>query len=174
MPSERQAKIDAILQRMREQLEAEWPEGETDATGVEEIVSRIERNVLREITEEMLREQSRQRPGNQCACVCGGAARYRKDSPLEVVTLFGRVRLTRAYFYCERCGAGHCPLDARWGLGPGNTTPGVQDVIAALAAFDAYQHLPHLLPRLRPQARLGVKPIELLTERRGAAVGAGR
>jgi hypothetical protein len=168
--NERQEKIDAILQRMREQLEAEWPEGETDATGVEEIVSRIEREVLRDVTEEMLREQSRPRKGNQSACACGGTARYRKDSPLEVVTRFGRVRLARAYFYCERCGAGHCPLDARWGLGPGNTTPGVQDLVAALAVFDAYQHLPHLLPRVRPQVQLGVKTLEIIAQRLGAAV----
>src|SRR5687767_14107394 len=130
-PKERQQKIDRIVERVRERLEAEWPEGETDATGVEEIVSRIEREVLREVTEEMLREQSQRRQGNQSACACGGVARYRKDSALEVVTLFGRVRVARPYYYCSRCGEGHCPLDARWGLGPGNTTPGVQDLITA-------------------------------------------
>lgn len=45
----------------------------------------------------MLREQSQRRKGNQSACSCGGVARYRKDSALEVVTLFGRVRVERPY-----------------------------------------------------------------------------
>src|SRR4051812_11423162 len=121
--SERQEKIDRIVARVRERLEQEWPEGETDATGVEEIVSRIEREVLREVTEEMLREQSERRPGNQRACACGGVARYRKHRGLEVVTLFGRVQVRRSYFYCARCGEGHGPLDRQWGLGAGNTTP---------------------------------------------------
>lgn len=137
MSSERQQKIDRIMERMRERLEAEWPDGETDATGVEEIVARIEREVLREVTEEMLREQSRRRPGNQSACPCGATARYRKDGTLEVVTLFGRIQVERPYYYCAACGTGCCPLDRAWGLGPGNTTPGVQDLITAVAAFEA-------------------------------------
>lgn len=170
--SERQQKIDRIVEQMRERLEQEWPEGETDATGVEEIVGRIEREVLREVTEEMLREQSQHRQGNQCACPCGGVARYRKDSALEVVTLFGRVRVTRPYFYCAHCGEGHCPLDRQWGLGPGNTTPGVQDLITALSVFEAYQAVPLLLRRVRAQVHLGVKTIELVAQRLGKAVAA--
>jgi hypothetical protein len=170
---ERQEKIERILQRMRERLEQDWPQGETDATGVEEIVGRLEREVLREITEEMLQEQSRRRQGNQSACPhadCGGVARYRKDSTLEVVTLFGRIQVARPYFYCSRCGHGHCPLDARWGLGPGHTTPGVQELITAVAAFEAYQYVPLLLPRVRAQVHLGVKTIELIAQRLGKAV----
>ena len=168
--SERQQKIDRIMERMRARLEQEWPAGETDATGVEEIVSRIEREVLREVTEEMLREQSQRRNGNQSACACGGVARYRKDSALEVVTLFGRARVERPYYYCSRCGEGHCPLDRHWGLGPGNTTPGVQDLITAVAAFEAYQYVPLLLPRVRAQVHLGVKTIELIAQRLGQAI----
>lgn len=168
--NERQEKIDRIVERVRERLEQEWPQGETDATGVEEIVSRIEREVFREVTEEMLREQSQRRRGNQSACACGAVARYRKDSALEVVTLFGRIRVERPYFYCSRCHQGHCPLDRQWRLGPGNTTPGVQDLITAVAAFAAYQYVPHLLPRVRAQVRLGVKTIELIAQRLGRAV----
>ena len=104
MSAERERKLDEIARRFRERLGQEWPEGETDVTGVEEIVLRIEQEVLREVTEEMLREQSGKRTGNQSACACGKVARYRKDSPLELVTLFGRVRVTRAYFYCSACG----------------------------------------------------------------------
>lgn len=171
--SERQQKIDRIVERVRERLEAEWPEGETDATGVEEIVARIEREVLREVTEEMLREQSQRRKGNRSACPqpdCGGVARFHKESTLEVVTLFGRVSVARAYYYCEHCHSGHCPLDRAWGLGPGHTTPGVQDLVTALAAFGAYQAVPTLLARVRPQLQLGVKTIEWIAQRLGAAI----
>jgi hypothetical protein len=170
MSTERQQKLDEIARRFRERLEAEWPTGETDATGVEEIVARIEREVLREVTEEMLREQSRRRPGNRSACPRGAVARYRKDGTLELVTLFGRVHVARPYYYCKCCRTGFCPLDRAWGLGPGNTTPGVQDLITAVAPFEAYQYVPHLLARVRPQLHLGVKMIELIAQRVGAAL----
>ena len=114
--SPRQQKIEAVLQRMREQLEREWPEGETEVTRIEEIVRRVERDVLRELTQELLREQSGKRQSNQALCPCGHPARYRKQSAQEWVTLFGRVEVERAYFYCARCGEGYCPQDRLWSL----------------------------------------------------------
>jgi hypothetical protein len=170
---ERQEKIERILQRMREQLEREWPEGEADISRIEGIVRRIEHDVLREVTEEMAQDQSGQRAGNRTACPCGGQARYSKQSAQELVTLFGRVRIERAYFYCAVCGEGHCPQDRAWGLGPGNTTPGVQDLAGALTAGDAYTHVPSVLRRARPQVELGIKTLELLAQRLGTQVAAG-
>jgi hypothetical protein len=172
MSTEHERKLDEIARRFRERLAQEWPQGETDATGVEEIVGRIEREVMREVTEELLREQSRRRKGNQSACPCGRRARYRKDCAVEVVTLFGRIRLERPYFYCAGCRQGHFPLDARWGLGPGNTTPGVQDLVTALSVFAAYQCVPVLLKRVRLPVQLGVKTLELIAQRLGKALAA--
>lgn len=167
MSTEREQKLDELARRYRERLAAEWPEGETDVTGIEERVGRIEHDVLRELTEEMLREQSGKRPGNQTACPCGARARYRKQQAQELVTLFGRVPVDRAYFHCGACRQGFCPQDRAWGIGPGNTTPGVQDLVGALASGTAYTHVPSVLRRTRRQVALGVKTIEVLTQRLG-------
>lgn len=172
MPTKRQEKLDEIARRFRERLEQEWPEGVTDVTGIEEIVLRIEHEVLREVTEEMLREQSGKRESNRKACSCGGEARYRKNSPVEIVTLFGRVRVQRAYFHCAACGKGQCPQDQAWRLGLGNTTPTVQALVAALGAFGSYVQTPALLRRVRPQLALDVKTIEWLSQRVGSQVAA--
>lgn len=55
-------------------------------------------------------------------------------------------------------------------MGPGRTTPGVQDLIPALAAFGAYQAVPTLLARVRPPVHLGVKTVEWIAQRWGAAI----
>lgn len=47
MSTARQQKLDEIARRFRERLEAAWATGESDATGVKEIVARIKREVLR-------------------------------------------------------------------------------------------------------------------------------
>ncbi|HEU4754728.1 MAG TPA: ISKra4 family transposase [Armatimonadota bacterium] len=168
MSTERERKLDELARRYRERLAQEWPEGETDVTGIEEIVRRVERDVLRELTEEMLREQTGKRPGNHVACPeCGGSARYRKQTVQKLVTLFGRVKIERAYFHCAACRQGVCPQDQAWGIGPGNTTPGVQDLAAALGAGDAYTHLPSVLRRTRPQVVLDVKTLEQVAQRLG-------
>jgi hypothetical protein len=173
MSAAREQKLDELARRYRERLAQEWPEGDTDVTGIEEIVRRVERDVLRELTEEMLREQTGKRSGNQATCPeCAGPARYRKQTVQELVTLFGRVQIERAYFHCPTCRQGFCPQDRGWGIGPGNTTPGVQDLTAALGAGDAYTHLPSVLRRARPQVLLDVKTLELIAQRLGAQVAA--
>jgi hypothetical protein len=173
MSTERERKLDELARRYRERLAQEWPEGETDVTGIEERVRRIEQDVLREVTEEMLREQTGKRPGNQASCpACRGTARYRKQCAQELVTLFGRVRIERAYFHCGACQQGFCPQDRVWGIGPGNTTPGVQDLTAALGVGDAYTHLPSVLRRARPQVVLDVKALEHVAQRLGTQLAA--
>jgi len=58
----------------------------------------------------MLREQTGKRSSNRAACPqCNGPARYRKQSAQALATLFGRVRITRAYFHCPHCQQGFCP-----------------------------------------------------------------
>ena len=43
----RKQRLDEIVRLFRVRLEQEWPKGETDATGVEDMVARIERELLR-------------------------------------------------------------------------------------------------------------------------------
>src|SRR6266700_786319 len=148
--SERDRKWGEFACRYRERLAQEWPEGETDVTRIEEIVARVERETTRELTEEMIKEQTGKRQGNQSACGCGGTATYRKQSTITLVTAFGRVRSERAYFYCGQCREGHCPQDRAWGIGPGHTTPTAQSLVGYLAATGAYVQVPKTLARVKP------------------------
>ena len=173
MSPERLQKIEGLVQRYRERLVAEWPEGEVDAAQIEDIVLRVEREVLREVTEVMIQEQSGKRVGNRSVCLrCGQPAIYTRQTGINLVTMLGRVRAERAYFYCGRCRDGFCPQDRDWGIGVGNTTPGVQSVAAYLAVGDAYTHVPSTFRRVRPQVHLGTKTIEVIAQCLGARVQA--
>lgn len=169
MASNREETISDLTRRFEERLRDEWPKGEADVTRIEEIVTRIEREVLREVTEAMVQEQTGKRAGNQVACPCGkGQATYRKQASIDLVTAHGRVRAERAYFYCRQCQDGHCPQDRAWGIGPGRTTPTTQSLVGYLAAMGAYTEVPRLLGRVRPQIHLGTKTVELIAQRLGA------
>jgi hypothetical protein len=167
---EREARIRRIADRMTERLQREWPDGKASINELEDLAERLGREVMREVTTEVLRDQSQQRQGNQSACACGQQAFYRGQYPLKVVTASGRVRLRRAYYYCAHCGKGHCPLDREWGLGSANTTPRVQDIAAGLAALVAYVQVPAVLQRVRLPLHLGVKTIEEITQAVGERI----
>lgn len=169
-PEERRQKLEEIAQRVVERLEREWPAADAHINELEDLAERVGREMMRELTAELLRERAPQRKGNQSACACGGPASYKGDQAFTLVTAHGRLPIRRAYFYCERCRQGHCPLDREWGLGPAQTTPTVQSVVGALGAEVPYHRLPRLLQRLGLPIHLGVKSVELIAQRLGNAV----
>ena len=170
-PEERRRKLDEIARRVVDRMDREWPEADADITEVEDLAERVGREMMRELTEEMLREQAERRPGNQSACPrCRRAAFFRGKQSLTVVTAHGRIPVERPYYYCGLCRVGHCPLDRRWRLGPAHTTPTVQALAAAVAAEVAYVQVPGLLDRLGVPVHLGVTTVEEIAQRVGAAV----
>lgn len=49
---------------------------------------------------------------------CDETAEYVRRRSVKLRTLFGEVRVKRAYYLCATCRQGHCPLDQRLGLRP--------------------------------------------------------
>jgi hypothetical protein len=52
----------------------------------------------------------------EAVCACGRRLARRRLDAKEISTLHGRVTLHRPYFYCDTCGTGFHPLDAKLGL----------------------------------------------------------
>jgi hypothetical protein len=169
-PEERRRKLEEIAQRVVDRLEREWPAPDAHINELEDLTERVGREMMRELTQELLRERAPRREGNQSACPCGNPAAYKGDQALTLVTAHGRLPIQRAYYYCERCRQGHCPLDREWGLGPAQTTPTVQSLVGALDAEVPYHRVPRLLRRLGLPIHLGVKSVELIAQRLGNAV----
>ena len=171
-PEERQQRIRAIADRLAERLAAEWPEGALTVNDIEDLAERVGQDLQREISERFLREEAERREGHRHACACGGVATYRGHYGLTVVTAAGRVRVHRAYYYCDACRRGQCPADARLGLGPGNTTPTAQARLAALSALVPYVQVADVARQLGLPLSLDLKSTERVAQAVGARVQA--
>src|SRR5438270_1371597 len=169
-PEERDRKIEEIARRVRERLQREWPDEPVHVNDVEDLAERAGRDLMRQVTEELLREQAERRKQGATACSCGGSAGYKRCHSLTLVTLHGRFPVLRPYYYCPRCHHGACPLDQEWNLGAANTTPTVQSLIAGLAAMISYVQLPHVLRRVGLPIVLSIKSREQIAQRLGAKV----
>lgn len=171
-PEDRERRIRALADRMAERLAEHWPEGTLTVNDIEELAERVGQDVQREISERFLQEEAERKDGNQSACPCGGRALYQRHHGLTVVTAAGRLRLRRAYYACERCGKGHCPADARLGLGPANTTPTAQARLAVLSALEPYVQVADLLAQLGSPLQLDLKSTERVAQAVGARLAA--
>jgi hypothetical protein len=171
-PEDRERRIRELADRMAERLAEHWPEGNLTVNDIEALAERVGQDVQREISERFLQEEAERKEGNQRACPCGGRAFYQRHHGLTVVTAAGRLRLRRAYYACERCGKGHCPADARLGLGPANTTPTAQARLAVLSALEPYVQVGDLLAQLGSPLQLDLKGTERVAQAVGARLAA--
>lgn len=87
------------------------------------------------------------------------------------MTVLGTVRLTRAYYHCPQCRAGHCPRDAALGLTAGDLSRGATEAVALAGALSSFAEAAEkTLPRLAG-LRVSESTAERVTERAGADVG---
>lgn len=87
------------------------------------------------------------------------------------MTAAGAARYGRAYYYCRRCRAGHCPADAALGLAGGELTPAARELAALAGTLASFAEAAEkVLPRLAG-LRLAESTVERVTEAAGAELG---
>lgn len=87
------------------------------------------------------------------------------------MTLVGDVTVTRPYYYCPGCRAGHSPRDPALGLDAGDLTRGAAEVAALAGVMGSFaEAADRTLPKLCG-LHLSESTVERATERAGAAVG---
>lgn len=102
--------------------------------------------VARELIQAAAAEaQDKEEATQKIACSCGRWARHRGERAHDVVTMAGRLRVKRSYFYCRLCDKGSCPADASLGLSGGPFTRRVQQEVVRLDALLPYEKAVDLL-----------------------------
>src|SRR4029434_1532659 len=72
-------------------------------------------------------------------CSCGHAAEYRELRSKPVVTVMGRVQVSRPYYLCPHCHTGQFPTDVHLDVANTEFSPGVrrmQALVGQQAPFD--------------------------------------
>jgi hypothetical protein len=122
------------LDRWLDQLDAETATAPT----LREISDRFmatRSQLLSACLETVIRQQyAAELEQTEAACACGRRLRRRRLDAKEMSTLHGRVTLHRPYFYCDACGVGFHPLDAKLGLAPEHHQYDIQERTTRLGA----------------------------------------
>ena len=67
-------------------------------------------------------------------CSCGHSAQYKELRSKSVLTVLGRVQLSRPYYLCARCSAGQFPVDAELGVAGLESSPGLRRMEAVVGS----------------------------------------
>src|ERR1051326_98773 len=131
---------ETLRRRLKSRLDAlvdELLASENPPQTIEEIEAaalRLREKAAQQVAEELAKaaEQEAQKAAGdpkKLSCACGRWAHRRGRQARDVVTLAGRLRIGRSYYYCRRCDAGFCPVDATLGLTCGPFTRRVQQEV---------------------------------------------
>ena len=77
--------------------------------------------------------------GSSLACKCGGSMRFVQHRSRDIHTVFGWIKLKRAYYHCPDCGTGLAPYDKIGGLGSEQLSPGLAKACCLLAVDDSFE-----------------------------------
>ena len=103
------------------------------------------------------------------ACECGGSMRFVQHRPRNIHTLFGWIKIERAYYHCPDCGKSVFPYDLAGGLGPEQLSPGLAKACCLLAVDDSFEQTCRKIEDLFDQ-RVSTNTIERLTHQVGTVV----
>jgi hypothetical protein len=147
---------EALCRRLKSQMDQlvdELLASENPPRTIDEIEAaalRLREKAGQRIAEELARAaqaeaQAKEGSPKKVACSCGRWARHRGERERDVVTMAGRLRVRRSYYYCRLCDKGFCPGDVCLGLCGSAFTRRVQQEVVRLDALLPYHKAVELL-----------------------------
>jgi len=80
-------------------------------------------------------------------CTCGQKAQFVSKRSAVLWTVFGKVEYQRRYYLCPTCHQGQSPLDRKYGIVPGQTTPTLASLLGVLGVEVSFEEASRLAER---------------------------
>lgn len=125
-----------------EQLEAAFSEElrlvENDLGALEQLVREKMQLLGQGLLQRIVDRQKNGDVGSLIPCECGRSMRFIQHRSRDIHTLFGWIKLKRAYYHCSHCQTGMAPYDKASGLGSEQLSPGLARMCCMLAVDDSF------------------------------------
>jgi len=102
----------------------------------------------------------------QLPCPCGHQAQYRELRSKPVLTVVGRVEISRPYYLCSHCHQGQFPADGELDVKGAEVSPGVRRMLAVVGAAAPFAH-----GREQMEILAGLQVTTKAVERTAEAIG---
>jgi hypothetical protein len=108
--------ITAIAEMLSQEIQRELSTGYT-LSDIERVTRRLVQEIGRQAIATVVNDQEGPYPEKEVSCPrCGQAIPYVRRRTAQLRTLFGNIKVKRAYYLCCECHQGCFPLDERLGL----------------------------------------------------------
>lgn len=149
-----------IIQQLQEAFSEEFELVRNDLAALEAAVMGKMQSLGRGFLQRLIDREPNGYRGSSTACRCGGSMRFIQHRPKDIQTVFGWIKLRRAYYHCPDCCSSLIPYDLDSGLGSEQLSPALAKACCLLAVDDSFARVSGKLQEL-----FGLKVSERSVER---------
>jgi len=158
-----------ILEQLEEYFSEEFALAQHDLAALEELVKQKMQLLGQGLLQRLVDRQPNGYEGSSIACECDGSMRFLQHRSRDIHTLFGWIRVKRAYYHCPECGKSLIPYDVAAGLGAEQLSPGLAKACCLLAVDDSFEQTSRKIEQVFGQ-KVSPNTIERLTHQVGTVV----
>ena len=158
-----------ILELMEEHFKEEFALVRNDLSALEDLVKQKMQTLGQGLLQRAVNIGPNGYKDASIACECDGSMRFVQHRSRNIHTLFGWIKVSRAYYHCPDCGRSLFPYDVASGLGTEQLSPGLAKACCLLAVDDSFEQVSRKIEQLFGQT-VSTNTIERLAHQVGGVV----
>lgn len=139
-------RMEQIAKLLAEEI-AEKMAGQQDINGMERMMRELVKEAANVGLQHAIEEGEETCGSREVICVCGQKAQFVSKRSAVLWTVFGKVIYQRRYYLCPNCHQGQSPLDLKYGIVPGQTTPTLASLLGVLGVEVSFEEASRLAER---------------------------
>lgn len=160
---------EEILKQMQELLKDEIKNFTGDFGKLEQMVMAMMMSFGKGLLQRIVDSGVNGSQGSSIPCKCDNSMKFVQHRPRDIHSLFGWMKIKRAYYHCPDCGTGLAPYDKSSGLGSEQLSPGLAKACCLLAVDDSFAQTSRKLEELFGQ-KVSERTVERVVHQVGSVV----
>ena len=156
-----------ILDQLKEAFGEELELANGDLEAMERLVKEKMQILGNGLLQRLVDRHNNGYKGGSIICKCGNSMRFVQHRSKDIHTVFGWIRLKRAYYHCPDCGRSLIPYDLESGLGGEQLSPALAKACCLLAVDDSFAQVSAKLQQLFG-LRVSERSVERVVHRVGS------
>ena len=160
---------EEILDQMQELLKDEIKNFGSDFGKLEQAVMAMMMSFGKGLLQRLVDSGVNGSQGSSIPCKCDNSMKFVQHRPRDIHSLFGWIKIRRAYYHCPDCGTGLAPYGKSSGLGSEQLSPGLAKACCLLAVDDSFAQTSRKLEELFGQ-KVSERTVERVVHQVGSVV----
>jgi hypothetical protein len=158
-----------IITQLTETFKEDFELVQDDLGALEQTVQQKLQLLGQGLLQRLVNRQTNGYQGSSISCQCDGSMKFMQHRGRNIHTIFGWIKINRAYYHCSGCGTGLAPYDKASGLGTEQLSPGLAKACCLLAVDNSFEQVSQMIEQLFGQ-RVCDDTVNQVVHRAGSVV----